>query len=94
MPAESTHGDIHTGDVSGTFIVGDNNRVTHTTQDPEQPQPQPHQQNNAQDQAAVFAVEHGTMHVTYNAAAAPSLSPGQPATPDPEQSASPSSATP
>ncbi len=67
MPAESTHGDIHAGDVSGTFIVGDNNRVTNTAHDPEQPQP--HQQNSAEDQAAVFGVEHGTMHVTYNAAA-------------------------
>ncbi|MFD3558175.1 hypothetical protein ACFWVU_00665 [Streptomyces sp. NPDC058686] len=65
MPAESTHGDIHTGDVSGTFVVGDNNRVTTTTCPPEQPQ----QQNSAEDQAAVFAVGHGTMHVTYNAAA-------------------------
>lgn len=68
MPAESTHGDIHAGDVSGTFIVGDNNRVTNATRRPEQPQP--HQQNSAEDQAAVFAVEHGTMHVTYNAAEA------------------------
>jgi len=71
MPAESTHGDIHAGDVSGTFIVGSNNRVTNTTHHPEQPQPQPHQENSAEDQAAVFAVEHGTMHVTYNAAAGP-----------------------
>ncbi|MFG2967856.1 hypothetical protein ACGFZS_31770 [Streptomyces sp. NPDC048288] len=63
MPAESTHGDIHTGDVSGTFIVGDNNQVTTTTHHPEQEQ----QKNSAEDQAAVFAVEHGTMHVTYNA---------------------------
>ncbi|WP_369225625.1 hypothetical protein AB5J52_32560 [Streptomyces sp. R39] len=77
MPPESTHGDIHTGDVSGTFVVGDDNRVTNTTRPPEQPQPQPQpqsqpqpgQQNSAADQAAVFAVEHGTMHVTYNAAA-------------------------
>lgn len=69
MPSESTHGDIHTGDVSGTFVVGDNNRVTNTTRPPEQEQPQPRQQNSAADQAAVFAVEHGTMHVTYNAAA-------------------------
>ncbi|WP_181807248.1 hypothetical protein [Streptomyces shenzhenensis] len=72
MPPESTHGDVHTGDVSGTFIVGDDNRVTNTTRPPEQPQPQPQpqpgQQNSAADQAAVFAVEHGTMHVTYNAA--------------------------
>ncbi|RVU15524.1 hypothetical protein EOT10_38705 [Streptomyces antnestii] len=71
MSAESTHGDIHTGDVSGIFVVGDNNRVTHTMRHPEQPQPQPpQQQNSAEGQAAVFAVEHGTMHVTYNAAAA------------------------
>ncbi len=69
MSAESTHGDIQTGDVSGTFIVGDNNRVTNTTRHPEQPQPQPRQHNSAADQAAVFAVEHGTMHVTYNAVA-------------------------
>jgi triosephosphate isomerase len=66
MPAESTHRDIHTGDVSGAFVVGDNNRVTNTTRHSERRQ-QPHQQNSAEDQAAVFAVEHGTMHVTYNA---------------------------
>ncbi|MFF2507663.1 hypothetical protein ACFVTY_30425 [Streptomyces sp. NPDC058067] len=73
MTAESTHGDIHTGDVSGIVVVGDNNRVTHTTRHPEQPQPQPQppmQQSSAEGQAAVFAVGHGTMHVTYNAAAA------------------------
>ncbi|MER7182889.1 hypothetical protein ABT404_26040 [Streptomyces hyaluromycini] len=70
MPAESTHGDIHTGDVSGTFVVGDNNRVTNATRDPEQ-QPQPQQQISAEDQAAVFAVGHGTMNVTYNAGAEP-----------------------
>ncbi|MDH6130943.1 hypothetical protein P3T37_000310 [Kitasatospora sp. MAA4] len=69
MPTESTPRDIHAGDVSGTFVVGDNNRVTNTTHGPEQPQP--HQQNSAEDQAAVFAVEHGTMHVTYNAKAEP-----------------------
>lgn len=65
MSAESTPGGIHTGDVSGTFVVGDNNRVTSTTCSPEQPQ----QQNSAEDQAAVFSVQHGTMHVTYNTAA-------------------------
>lgn len=75
MPAESTHGDIHTGDVSGTFVVGDNNRVTNTTRRPVQPVPQPgpdpepQQRSSAEDQAAVFAVQHGTMHVTYNAEA-------------------------
>ncbi|MCX5535244.1 hypothetical protein OG785_32435 [Streptomyces sp. NBC_00006] len=81
MPEKSTHGDIHTGDVSGTFVVGDNNRVTNTTRDPEQaqsrpapkpqPQPQPQQESSAADRAAVFALQHGTMHVTYNAAAEP-----------------------
>ncbi|MER7842898.1 hypothetical protein ABTZ03_03005 [Kitasatospora sp. NPDC096077] len=74
MPAESTR-DIHTGDVSGTLIVGDNNHVKNTTDRPEQPnpqpQPQPRQQNTAEDQAAVFAVEQGTLHVTYNAQAEP-----------------------
>ncbi|MFD4507756.1 hypothetical protein [Streptomyces sp. NPDC058457] len=77
MPTESTHGDIHTGDVSGTFIVGDDNHVTNTTLQPEQTQTQtqtqterqPRQQSSAEDQAAVFAVQDGTMHVTYNAAA-------------------------
>ncbi|WP_089098647.1 hypothetical protein [Streptomyces hyaluromycini] len=69
MPTESAHGDIQTGDVSGTFIVGDNNRVTNTTRHPERPQPQ--QQISAEDQAAVFAVGHGTMNVTYNAGAEP-----------------------
>lgn len=74
MPAESTHGDIHTGDVSGTFVVGDNNRVTNTTRRPVQPvppgsEPEPQQRSSAEDQAAVFAVQHGTMHVTYNAEA-------------------------
>ncbi len=68
MRAESTHRDIRVGDVSGTFIVGNENQVTNTTHHPEQPQPR--QQNSAEDQAAVFAVEHGTMNVTYNAAAA------------------------
>lgn len=68
MPANPTHGDIHTGDVSGTFVVGDNNRVTNTTHTPEPPQPQSRQRNSAEDQAAVFAVEDGTMQVTYNAA--------------------------
>ncbi|MCX4549195.1 MULTISPECIES: hypothetical protein [unclassified Streptomyces] len=74
MPAESTHGDIHAGDVTGTFIVGDNNHVTNTTRHPEQAQaqaqaeqPEPHQQNSAEDRAALFALERGTMHVTYNA---------------------------
>ncbi|MFJ7246623.1 hypothetical protein ACIQWA_18510 [Kitasatospora sp. NPDC098652] len=73
MPAESTPDAIRTGDVSGTFIVGDNNRVTNTTDRPEQPQPdpQPRQQNSAEDQAVVVALEHGTMHVTYNAHAEP-----------------------
>ncbi|MFJ4186258.1 hypothetical protein [Kitasatospora sp. NPDC089509] len=75
MPAEPTPNGIHAGDVSGTFIVGDNNHVTNTTDQPEQPQPQPQspprQQNTAEDRAAVFAVEHGTLHVTYNAQAAP-----------------------
>ncbi|MFJ8948673.1 hypothetical protein ACIRO1_01110 [Streptomyces sp. NPDC102381] len=79
MPEKSTHGDIHTGDVSGTFVVGDNNRVTNTTRDPEQaqsqatpaPKPQPQQESSAADRAAVFALQHGTMHVTYNAAAEP-----------------------
>jgi hypothetical protein len=71
MPAKSTPGDIHTGDVSGTFIVGDNNHVTNTTDRPEQSQSQPRQQNTAEDRAAVFAVEHGTLHVTYNAQAEP-----------------------
>ncbi|MET7484077.1 hypothetical protein [Streptomyces sp. NPDC005538] len=72
MPTQPTHGDIHAGDVSGTFIVGDNNRVTNTTPPPEQaqPHPQPHQQTSAEGQAAVFAVQDGTMHVTYNAAEA------------------------
>ncbi len=69
MPAEPTHGDIHTGDVSGTFVVGDNNRVTNTTPPPEQPEPQPHQQSSAEDQAASFTVQDGPMYVTYNAAA-------------------------
>ncbi|MGD6747040.1 hypothetical protein ACOKM3_35030 [Streptomyces sp. BH106] len=85
MAENSTHGDIHTGDVSGTFVVGDNNRVTNTTRDPEQapsrpapepqPQPQPEsqpqQESSATDRAAVFALQHGTMHVTYNAAPEP-----------------------
>jgi alkanesulfonate monooxygenase SsuD/methylene tetrahydromethanopterin reductase-like flavin-dependent oxidoreductase (luciferase family) len=69
MPAESTHGDIHTGDVSGTFVVGDNNRVTNTMPHPEPHQPQ--QQSSAKDGAAAFAVQHGTMYVTYNAEADP-----------------------
>ncbi|MER6527761.1 hypothetical protein [Streptomyces sp. NPDC001508] len=71
MTAQSPHGDIHTGDVSGTFVVGDNNRVTTTTHHPEQPQPQPQsrQENSVEGRAAVFAVEDGTMNVTYNTGA-------------------------
>ncbi|SEG49239.1 hypothetical protein SAMN05216223_105475 [Actinacidiphila yanglinensis] len=69
MTAESSppHGNIHVGDVSGTFIVGDDNHVTHATHAPEQaqPEPRPQQRNSAADQAAVFSVAHGTMHVTY-----------------------------
>jgi hypothetical protein len=77
MPTQPTRGDITTGDVSGTFVVGDNNRVTNTTRDPEQapsqpaPKPQPQQESSAADRASVFALQHGTMHVTYNAAAEP-----------------------
>lgn len=63
MPKKSARGGIRTRDVSGTFIAGDNNRVTNTTHRPEQPR----QHNSAEDQAAVFAVGDGTMHVTYNA---------------------------
>jgi hypothetical protein len=70
MPAESTHGDIHTGDVPGTVVIGNNNHVTNTTRPLEQPQPQPHQQSSAQDQAAAFTVQDGTMNVTYNNAPA------------------------
>ncbi|MER5437557.1 hypothetical protein [Streptomyces sp. NPDC002790] len=75
MPTEPTHGDITAGDVSGTFVVGDNNNVTQTTHHTEplppqpEPEPEPRQQSSAQDQAAVFAQQHGTMHVTYHAAA-------------------------
>ncbi|MGW2836708.1 hypothetical protein ACWCWD_02770 [Streptomyces sp. NPDC001493] len=78
MPAESAHGDIHAGDVSGTFIVGDNNHVTSTTHEPEQQQSQQSQQeaqaqvqqrNSATDRAAVFAVENGPQYVTYYAGA-------------------------
>ncbi|MFJ8931348.1 hypothetical protein ACIRLA_32685 [Streptomyces sp. NPDC102364] len=71
MPTEPTHGDITTGDVSGTFVVGDNNKVTQTTHQTEPPQPEPQQRSSAQDQAAVFAQQHGTMHVTYHAAPEP-----------------------
>lgn len=71
MPAEPIRRDIHTGDVSGTFIVGDNNRVTTTKHEPDQPQPQPRQQNSAEGHATVFAVEHGVMHVTQTTAATP-----------------------
>lgn len=101
MPAESAHGKISVGDVSGTFIVGACNRVTTGTHGPEREQP--YQQNSAADQAAVFAVENGTMHVAYNAGAeheeheeegeggagAP-VSRGGPAAPGPGRSASPS----
>ncbi|MFF7359886.1 hypothetical protein [Streptomyces sp. NPDC008125] len=76
MPPESTRGNIRAGDVSGTFIVGDNNHVTSTTHEPEQQQPQQSQQeaqsqqrNSASDQAAVFAVENGHQYVTYYAGA-------------------------
>lgn len=89
MPAESTHGDIHTGDVSGIVVIGNNNQVTNTTP----PAEQPRQHSSAQDQAAAFSVQDGTMNVTYNAVPDP-LSPRPPATPGPEHSASPSSAAP
>lgn len=71
MSRKPTRGDIRTGDVSGTVVVGDHNQVTTTTHHrPEQPQPQQRsgQANSAEDQAAVFALERGTMHVTYHAA--------------------------
>ncbi|WP_159012313.1 hypothetical protein [Streptomyces sp. NRRL F-5123] len=64
MPTEPGHRDINVGDVSGTFVVGDDNHVTSTTHCPGHSQP--HQQNSAEGQGSVFAVEHGTMHVTYN----------------------------
>lgn len=71
MTAESSpHRNISVGDVSGTFIVGDDNHVTHTTHAPTEPQPQSLQRNSAADEAAVFSVAHGTMHVTYNPAGA------------------------
>ncbi|WP_042412999.1 hypothetical protein [Streptacidiphilus anmyonensis] len=83
MPTEPTSGDIHAGDVSGTLVVGDNNHVTNTTHGPERGQPLPGQRNTAQDQAAVFAVEHGTMHVTYNAAG-PEPEPAPEPAPEPQ----------
>ncbi|NDZ78298.1 hypothetical protein G3I19_07115 [Streptomyces sp. SID10853] len=49
--------------------------MTNTTRRPRPPVPvpepesEPQQQSSAEDQAAVFAVQHGTMHVTYNAGA-------------------------
>ncbi|MGW2279202.1 hypothetical protein [Streptomyces sp. NPDC001770] len=76
MPPESTRGDIRTGNVSGTFIVGDNNHVTSTTHEPDQQhespqeaQAQAQQRNSATDRAAVFAVENGHQYVTYYAGA-------------------------
>ncbi|MET8469108.1 hypothetical protein ABZY90_00065 [Streptomyces sp. NPDC006422] len=67
MPTESSNGDIHMGDVSGTVIVGDNNNVTSAQPKPQSdPNSQVAQQSSAQDQAAVFALESGTMNVTYN----------------------------
>ena len=80
MPEPSAPRDIHTGDVSGVFVVGDNNQVTHTsattTPRSEQPEPepepgpeaQPQQSSTARDRAAVFAVTQGDLHVTYHAA--------------------------
>ncbi len=66
MSAESAHRSVRIGDVSGTAIVGDNNTVTKTEQHPEQPPSR--QENHAEDCSAVFALDHGTMHVTYNTA--------------------------
>jgi hypothetical protein len=73
MPSDAPHGKIRTGDVSGTFIVGDDNHVTITThrteqQPPPEAQAQAQQHNAAQDQAAVYAVENGIMNVTYHPA--------------------------
>lgn len=73
MPTESSsNGDIHMGDVSGTVIVGDNNHVTNARP---QPKSQPRQESSAQDQAAVFALESGTMNVTYNTGTGPEADP-------------------
>ncbi|MBF9068397.1 hypothetical protein [Streptacidiphilus fuscans] len=71
MSAKPERQSVRIGDVSGTAIVGDNNHVTTTKHEPDQPQPQLRQQNSAEGHATVFAVEHGVMHVTQNTAAAP-----------------------
>ncbi|MEY9847774.1 hypothetical protein [Streptacidiphilus sp. MAP5-3] len=76
MSADPTHGNVRIGDVSGTAIVGDNNRVTTTKQHPEPSQPpHPRQQNSAEDQAAVFSVYNGDMTVHHTAAAEPEPEP-------------------
>ena len=63
MQAVPNSGDIHIeGDVSGTVIYGNDNRVT--TNRTESPAPAGSQRNSAEDEASVYAVKHGTMHVT------------------------------
>jgi len=69
MPAKPTPGGIHIkGDVSGTIVQGDGNHVTTHRVDastPAESRP-PHQQNSAEDHGTVYAVTHGTMHITAN----------------------------
>ncbi|WP_042377470.1 hypothetical protein [Streptacidiphilus melanogenes] len=71
MSAKPERQSVRIGDVSGTAIVGDNNRVTTTKHEPDQPRPQLRQENSAEGHATVFAVEHGVMHVTQTTAATP-----------------------
>ena len=74
MPAKPTTGGIHVeGDVSGTIVYGDGNRITTThhagVSMPGEGRP-PHEQNlqdiSATDNGNVYAVTQGTMHVTVN----------------------------
>lgn len=77
MSAKPASGGVHVkGDVSGTIINGNNNRVTTTPRRDETPEPAhepglaqertPQQENTAEDHGTVFAVTDGTMHVTVN----------------------------
>ena len=52
------------GDFSGNFINGNNNQIT--THPVETPESRPSQRNRAEDHASVYAVTHGTMHITVN----------------------------
>jgi len=75
VPGEPTPPHVHVGgDVSGTFVVGNENHLTvNPAPQPQRPQSadattadRPRQQNSAEGHANLFAVTDGTMHFTVN----------------------------